>query len=75
MGTQLCLYMDKLVNLKSPSSSSDSSTSVAVNAVTGIADAEECHNIFYGPKCKDKSLLDTILSNDYNVPKVVPLEV
>ena len=44
-GTWLCLYFNKLVNLESPSSSGDYSTSVAVKAVTGIADAEECHNI------------------------------
>ena len=68
-GTRLCLYMDKLVNLESPSSSDDYSISVAVNAVTGIADAEECHNIFYGPKCNNKSFVDRILSIDYNVPQ------
>ena len=68
-GTQLCLYLDKLVNLESPSSSGDYSISVAVNAVTGIADAEECHNIFFGLKCNDKSFVDTILSIDYNVPQ------
>ena len=64
--------MDKLVNLKSPSSSGDYLISVAANAMTGIADAEECQNGFYGPKCKDKSFVDTILSIDYNVPQVVP---
>ena len=68
-GTRLCLYLDKLVNLESPSSSGDYSISVAVNAVTGIADAEECHDIFFGPKCNDKSFVDTILSIDYNVPQ------
>ena len=61
--------MDKLVNLESSSCSGDYSISVAVNAVTGIGDAEECHNIFYGPKCNDKSFVDTILSIDYNVPQ------
>ena len=66
-GTKLCLYVDKLVNLKSPSSTGDYSISVAVNAVTCIADAEECHNTFYGPKCNDKSFVDTILSIDCNV--------
>ena len=44
--TRLLLYMEKLVDLESPSSSDDYSISVAVNAVTGIADAEEYHNIF-----------------------------
>ena len=61
--------MDKLVNLESPSSSGDYSISVAVNAVTGIADADECHNIFYGPKYNNKSFVNTILSIDYNVPQ------
>ena len=64
--------MDKLVDVKSPSSSGDYLISVAANAVTGIADAEECQNVFYGPKCKDKSFVDTILSIDYNVLQVVP---
>ena len=68
-GTRLCRYLDKLVNLESRSSSGDYSISIAVNDVTGIADAEDCHDIFYGPKCNDKSFVDTILSIDYNVPQ------
>ena len=63
--------MDKLVDVKSHSSSGDYLTSVAANAVTAIADAEECQNVFYGPKCKDKSFVESILSIDYNVQQVV----
>ena len=61
--------MDKLVNVESPSTSGDYPISVAVNDVTGIADAEEYHKLFLGPKCDDKSFIDTMLSIDYNVPQ------
>ncbi len=67
--TRLCLYMGKLIDHESPHSSGDYSISVSVNAVTGTADAEEYHNIFFGPKCNDKSFVDTFLSIDYDVPE------
>ena len=38
-----------------------------MNAVTAIVDADECHNIFYGPKCNNKSVVNTIMSIDYHV--------
>ena len=66
-GTQLWLYVDKPVNLESPSSAGDYSISVAVNAVTAIADADECHSIFYGTKCNNKSFVNTIMPIDYHV--------
>ena len=40
-----------------------------MNAVSAIADAEECHNIFYEPKCNNESFVNTNLSMDYNVPQ------
>ena len=68
-GTWLWLYLEKLVNLESPSSSGDYSISVAVRAMTGIAGAEECHHNFRGPKCNNKSFFDPILSINYNMPQ------